>query len=126
MNVSSLNKIFGNHAQNLGQALNLTSRRSGLIAQNLANVNVPGYKRQDIDFSVDPMDDEGNSSGSGIKELNQKFGLNQSASIRIDGNSVDVETEVMSMAEMELRYQLMSEITSRYFSGLKSVIREGR
>lgn len=124
--MSSLNKIFGNHAQNLNQALNLTSRRSGLLAQNLANVNVPDYKRQDIDFAVDPMGDDGSSSGSGPKELNQKFGINQGGSIRIDGNSVDLETEVMSIAEMEVRYQLMSEITSRYFSGLKSVIREGR
>ena len=47
-------------------------------------------------------------------------------SVRIDGNSVDLEKEVMSIAETQLRYELLTEMTSRYFSGIKSVIREGK
>ena len=46
-------------------------------------------------------------------------------SLRIDGNNVDMEYEVMSIANTETRYNTLTELTSRYFSGLKNVIREG-
>ncbi len=32
----------------------------------------------------------------------------------------------MAIAESELRYQTLTEMTNRYFTGLKSVIREGK
>jgi flagellar basal-body rod protein FlgB len=51
---------------------------------------------------------------------------NNDSSLRLDGNNVDVEREVMSIAETEHRFNALTEMTSRYFSGLKSVIREGR
>lgn len=47
-------------------------------------------------------------------------------SVRVDGSSVDLEKEVMSIAETQLRYEMLTEMTSRYFRGLKEVIREGR
>lgn len=47
-------------------------------------------------------------------------------SVRLDGNSVDLENEVLSMTETQLRYELLSEMTSRHFRGLKDVIKEGR
>jgi flagellar basal-body rod protein FlgB len=92
---------------------------------NLANVNTPGYKRQDSDFHIlleDSMDN--------FDEVvaNRKIGAmrGSKSSLRIDGNNVDMEYEVMSIANTETRYNTLTELTSRYFSGLKSVIREGR
>ena len=41
-------------------------------------------------------------------------------------NGVDLEKEVMSLAETELRYQALTDMTSGYFSGMKNVIREGK
>ena len=45
---------------------------------------------------------------------------------RVDGNSVDLEKEVTAISETELRYDMLSEMTGRFFSGLKNVIREGK
>ncbi len=110
--------------------MSLTSQRAGLLSRNLANVNVPGYKREDIDVAITPETESNPGDFTpNLHKMNAKFGrdkTNSGQSIRIDGNSVDLENEVMSIAEMEMRYQLLSEITSRYFQGLKSVIREGR
>ena len=47
-------------------------------------------------------------------------------SVRVDGSSVDLEKEVMSVSETQLRYEMLTEMTSRYFRGIKNVIREGR
>lgn len=48
------------------------------------------------------------------------------SNVRVDGSSVNLETEIQSMTETQLRYEMLTELTSRYFGGLQSVIREGR
>lgn len=119
--MSTLDKLFGPHSSNLQRALSQTSQRHSLLVENLANVNVPGYKRKDIDFGIEL--DEATSGG----KLSTRSGVRTSpGSVRIDGNSVDMEQEVASLGETELRYEMLTELTSRYFSGLKTVIREGR
>ncbi len=122
-----LGKLLGNHSVNLERALDRTSQRSSMLTRNLSNVNVPGYKREDMDFGI-ALDGEKGKPGDRLKELQRRSGINEggSGAIRIDGNSVDLETEVMSITEMQVRYQLLAEMTSRHFSGIKNVIREGR
>lgn len=115
-----LSSLFGPHARNLERAMDRTTQRFGLLSDNLGNANVSGYKRKDVDF--------------GVELENAERGLNRfsdpvqsgAGSIRVDGNSVDMEKEVVALAETEMRFQLLTEMTSRYFSGLKNVIKEGR
>lgn len=114
--VRMLDQLFGNNPANMERALSRASLRHELLSKNLANVNTPGYKRQDVDFAM-VLD----------QEVDRRTAIRTDrGSIRTDGNSVDLEQEVVAMAETELRYQMLTEVTSRYFSGLKNVIREGR
>lgn len=121
-----LGKLFGAHSNNLERALGRTTQRHSLLTENLANVNVPGYRRKDVDFAV-VLDGQTARPGERINALRSKLtGSATGTAQRIDGNSVDLEKEVMAIAESELRYQMLSELTSRHFSGLKSAIKEGR
>ena len=126
--VAYLDNIFGPTSERLNKAMNLATERQGMLMKNLANVNVPNYKREDMDFHLQLQDAMG---GQG-DEIDQAFmrgkarNDNNNSSLRLDGNTVDVEREVMSIAETEHRFNALTEMTSRYFSGLKSVIREGR
>lgn len=115
-----IDKLLGPHADNLQRALSRTSDRFGLLSNNLANVNTPGYKRRDMDFGI-VLEGELNRG-----ERNQQGIQISDHAIRRDGNSVNLEQEVAAIAETEARYRLLTEMSSRYFSGLKSVIREGR
>ncbi len=122
--MSKLDGLFGSHLGNLERSLDRTTLRQGLIANNIANVNTPGYKRKDVDFGIELNKAMGDSSTQLIgndADIKTTYGSN-----RRDGNSVDLEGEVVHMAETENRYRLLSEMTTRYFNGLKSVIREGR
>lgn len=121
-----LAKIFGPQSRNLQQAMDLTSKRHSLLTKNLSNVNVQGYKREDMDFATQLEEEEGKTGMSLSSMGSGKNPAGSGRSIRIDGNSVDLETEVMQIAEMEMRYQAISEMTSRYFGGLQSVIKDGR
>ncbi len=113
-----LDRLFSPHLANLQNALNRTSERQALLTQNLANVNVPNYKRQDIDFGITLQQEMGRFGEPGPRT--------DKASVRPDGNSVDLEREVFAIAETEMRYQVLTDATAGYFSGLKSAIKEGR
>ena len=117
-----LDNLFGPHSRNLERALDRTTTRHTLLSENLANVNTPGYKRQDIDFGMTLEQEMGrgqSGDSSGARKTDR-------GSIRVDGSSVDLETEVAALAETELRYQMLTELSARYFRGLENVIREGR
>lgn len=120
-----LNKLFGTHTANLSNSLDRTTLRQKLLASNLANIDTPGYKRRDVDFGIElKKADDVIRTGNSIR--NRPPIRTENSSIRTDGNSVDLEREVYGIAETELRYQLLSDMTSKYFRGLRNVIREGR
>ncbi len=119
-----LEGLFGPHLGNLNRSMKQASLRHSLVSQNMANVNTPGYKRRDIDFGIALETAEGKLKGNRLhpdSEIKVSTG-----SIRRDGNSVDLESEVAAMAETEFRYRLMTDMTTRYFSGLRNVIRGGQ
>lgn len=121
-----LDNLFGPHLDNLQRALSRTAERHSLLTTNLANLNTPGYKRQDLDFSI-TLDEETGKATARLEEFRRATNPNSDdTSIRTDGNNVDLEKEVMSIAETELRYQALADFTSQYFGNLRSVIREGR
>lgn len=120
-----LDALFGKHAVNLERGLDKASMRQSLLTANISNVNTPGYKRRDLNMNVALAETPGNSRfESMLSERRQRE--TEHTSIRIDGNNVDMERETFAIAETELRYQLLTDLTNRYFSGLKNVIREGR
>lgn len=114
-----LENLFGNHLDHLQKGMGLATRRQSLLTNNLANVNTPGYKRQDIDFNVQL--DEASERFARFSSSNQRGG-----SLRLDGNNVDLEQEIVAIAETELRYSALADMTAGYFAGLKYVIREGK
>jgi flagellar basal-body rod protein FlgB len=122
--VAYLENLFGSHADRLERSLDRTSMRQSMLVKNLANVNTPGYKRQDTDFNI-TLENEMDEFDVAFNRGHLRNDTNQS-SLRLDKNNVDMEHEVMSIAETETRFGALTELTSRYFSGLKSVIREGR
>lgn len=121
--VSLINHLFGSHGANLNNAMDRTSRRFGVLSNNMANINVPNYKRQDMNFAIQLEEASGRTAPSSLNAIDQE---EQDGEIRVDGSTVDLEKEVVSIAETEARYNMLAEMTSRYFSGLKNVIREGR
>ena len=125
--VATLDNIFGPNLANFQNALGRTTQRHAMLSNNLANVNTPGFKRKDTDFSIILQQEL-----TPAKERMQSFreqkaqAASDQTSIRVDGNNVDLEHEVMGIAETELRYEALTDMTSNYFAGIKSAIREGR
>lgn len=116
----------------INKALDGSWQKNNTIANNIANVNTPGYKRQTVNFE-DVLRSELNKSNSvKMKLTNQghmdpsypgeiKVETIQNTSYRVDDNNVDIDVENAEMAKNTLYYNaLVSSINGQY-SRLKSV-----
>jgi flagellar basal-body rod protein FlgB len=123
-----LDSLYSPSLDAMQHAMSLATKRETLLHANLANANTPGFKRKDIDFNVSLDEALGNPSPAHINDLTQQTrqALSDQTSITADGNNVDMEREVQGIAETQLRYSALSQMTVSYFSDLKSAIREGK
>ncbi|MGP3777322.1 flagellar basal body rod protein FlgB [Halanaerobium saccharolyticum] len=117
-------------------ALAGSARRGELIANNLANVSTPGYKRQDIDFKSALKKEMDSASSVELKTTQnnhlafsrQYSAVQNSENSRIsrnDGNSVDIEVEMAELAKNSIYYNVMTNRAAGHFSTLNQVIQQG-
>jgi flagellar basal-body rod protein FlgB len=126
-----LDGLFSPQLNSMQTAMGLATKRQSLLTANLANVNVAGYKRKDISFELALQETMGGPEaqlGANFREMQDAANQRASdqTSIRVDGNNVDMEKEVMSIADTQLRFDALTTMTSDYFNGLKAAIREGK
>lgn len=110
--------------------------RENVITNNLANVDTPGYKRQDVAFSGVLERELG--KGKYYQTLAKRVrGLNShledldvdsytdaaNFSYRLDRNNVDVDTENVELASEQLKYQLLTGSISSEFKRLQVVLK---
>lgn len=111
----------------LDKAADASWLRNEAISNNIANVDTPGYKRQDVSFETELSKALGNFQYKSMDEkvaaakktsLNpQPFTDYSGYSYRLDGNNVDIDQENVYLAENQLKYQgliagLKSEFTN--------------
>jgi flagellar basal-body rod protein FlgB len=118
------------------RALAGSARRGELIANNLANVSTPGYKRQDIDFKSALKKEMGSASSVSLKTTSNNHlpFSRQYASVkssqnnrnnRNDENSVDIDVEMAELAKNSIYYNVMTNRAAGHFSTLNQVIQQG-
>lgn len=123
------------------KALDAAWTRNEVIAQNIANVDTPGYKAKTVRFEEyleDALDKDGfkgnmtdsrhiKIGGGNLDKASIKVTTeNNNLSTRLDGNNVDIESEMASLAKNDIRYSTITQSVNSGFARLKSVIREGR
>lgn len=117
----------------LGRAADAAWQRNEIIANNMSNVNTPGYKRKDIDFESRLRQALGSSryeevdtkvaraAGSNLKGRVYTDAAN--FSYRLDGNNVDIDTEGVKLAANQIKYNGLYDSINQEFSNLKLVMR---
>ncbi len=112
------------------------------IVNNLANLDTPNFKRTVVSFQDKLKDALTVNPPSALWRTNPKhFPIPQSVSLenfkpdvqtisdtigRNDGNNVDLEMESGLLAENNLLYNSLADVTGRYFNLLKHSVTEGR
>jgi flagellar basal-body rod protein FlgB len=131
---SRLDAHLGVHAQ----ALTLRSKRSEVLAANLANADTPNYRARDIDFKSALAAASGQKTAGGVQlattqsghigpkgvngtitpELKYRTPLAPS----LDGNTVDAQLEQAAFAENTVRYQATLNFLNAKFRSLMTAI----
>jgi flagellar basal-body rod protein FlgB len=111
----------------LSMALDATWKRNKVISENIANVDTPGYKRKEVSFESYMERALKSNSPQEIEKLRRTepkvYTENQQLNYRIDGNNVDVDTEMVYLAENQLRYNTLVSQVNYNFERLKAVIK---
>lgn len=125
------------------RAMDHAAARQRLLANNLANVNTPGYLRYDLPFpalltqvqnrAVELAQQHGiptppmprGAERTPLLSAN-RLPVPMPTAMRTDGNTVDLEHEMAALVENELRYAMLVRIAGGQIRGLLEAIRGGR
>jgi len=125
----------------LEKSLDAAWLRNEVISQNIANVDTPNYKKKTVAFeeflnnAISDSSFKGNTTdkrhipigGSDIDSVDIKVTQeNSNLSTRIDGNNVDIESEMAAQAKNGITYNTLIQSLSTGYNRIKSAIREGK
>lgn len=117
----------------LDRAADAAWQRNEAISNNIANVDTPGYKRQDVAFESVLQKALGNNRYQSMDDKVANVNLGRlhgrsyvdyaNYSYRLDGNNVDIENENVMLAENQLKYQGLISSINQEFTNLKTVMK---
>lgn len=116
----------------LSKSADASWKRETVLANNIANVDTPNYKRKDVDFESVLERELGRSKYTTLDSKVADIHLDHLAadtytdysgySYRLDGNNVDIDNEEVELASEQLRYMGLTDSISQEISRLKSVM----
>lgn len=104
--------------------------RNSILANNIANVSTPNYKRKDVQFETYLMSSlaggdslDSNVANVELDELEPTTYVDESnLSYRLDGNNVDINTESSELAKNQLRYYTLLDSMTQEFGRIKTAL----
>ena len=101
--------------------------KQNVISNNIANVDTPGYKSQEVKFENLLSEAVSNSGDiSNLEVPNAVIIKNEDTSVRVDGNNVDIDTENLELYRTQIQYEYMVQKLSDQYSNIKIAIMEGK
>lgn len=99
------------------------SARQQAIADNVANVETPGYRAKVVDFETSLR--EALSGGTNPGTVDPVMRKSTAAPLP-NGNNVQIDQEMVAMTETNLRYELAIQAMNSKFAVLRSSIQAPR
>lgn len=130
--------MLGSGFHRLKSALIAREQMQSSITSNIANADTPNYKADSRNFADFLSARDSSGSHSKAATTNPRHIADTSASSRLggniyqqedsrkmDGNSVDIQTEMARMSENQLMHELSMKMISGKLSGILNAIKEG-
>jgi flagellar basal-body rod protein FlgB len=116
----------------LTERLKFLSARTGVIAENIANADTPGFVARDLQAPrttrssaiLKVSDPRHVASSGGSRNIRAEAAPDPEASI--NGNEVSIETQMMKLSETRMDYQLASTIYRKSVELVRLAARGGR
>lgn len=131
-------KVFDRSLEALSKTLDLRSEKQVIISANIANSDTPGYQVQELNFESAlakalTLDESPiarthaghRGSGGPIAEVRGEIANQINDVVREDGNTVDRDAEMASLAENQLLYTAAADLLKKKLALLKYSITDG-
>lgn len=131
-------RLFGSPIVSaLKKGLEGATVRHQAIANNIANVSTPGYKRQEVSFEKElweALQQAGDGHNnvqarqslaavSALQSVRPEIGVDKATSVRIDRNTVDIDREMVEMMKNSGKHAQRAELLNRIYGQIKQAIR---
>ena len=122
-------RLFDQAIDRLTRGLEFTSRRHEVLTKNVANLETPGYRAQDVAFddylnAMRPAATDGSMPGPatapGEPEAQVVYASDGPA--RDDGNDVNLDHQMARLAENTLFNQTLVNLLTARFNAMKQAI----
>ena len=121
-----------NYIDVLTKAADASWLREEVLSNNIANVDTPDYKRNEVDFESVLERELGMSKYEMLDFKVKNIHMNHltatvyedatNYSYRLDGNNVDIDTENVELASEQIKYQGLTSSITHEMTRLKSVM----
>ena len=117
----------------LSSFLDVQSRRAEVVAGNVANADTPGFAAKELDFADHLRRAAGDAlaprkAGDQATSFTEHLRVVEQtpSAIGIDGNTVDVQREMSTLADANMRFLTGTQLLQSRMRTLRTAIREGR
>lgn len=124
----------------LEQGLNASWKRNKIIAENIANIDTPGFKASRVEFesiladALEGMVIQGKKTRKGhmdigpgsISSIQPVVRQDTKTTMRMDGNNVDIDREMVELAENIIRFNAQAQLISKELGRIRTAVQEGR
>jgi flagellar basal-body rod protein FlgB len=126
----------------LERSLDAAQLRQKVLANNIANIDTPNFKRSDVSFDallqsylgdpVQPLSGRRTNPRHlpiGVGDLDQlqpAVVQETDTTVQANGNNVDIDSEMTQLAQNQIKYNALITQLNHQFSLLSTAINEGR
>lgn len=118
----------------LAATLDYQLERQNVLAANLANVDTPAFRARDLvrsdafgeELAVQLSATEPDHLGAAPRGVDARVVVDRSCAPGSDGNSVDLDREVVKISANHLRYDAVSRLTTAKLGQLLWAVSDGR
>jgi|LFRM01.1.fsa_nt_gb flagellar basal-body rod protein FlgB len=124
----------------LEKSLNVSALRYEVIANNLANIDTPGFKKSYVVFEEilqDALENKKSISirrthpghfgiSDRIEEIQPRVEKDTQTSLRLEGNNVDIEDEMIQLVMNSVNHNFAVQRLNSKLAAMRYVISDGR
>lgn len=136
-----MSQLLDRTARSLGAAINYRQLRQNVTSANIANAETPGYKAKIVEFEealdraltneatgpgLETVDGDHFSVGKGpISNVRADVYDNPDINVSPDGNTVNLEKEMVTLAENSVLYKAAIQLMNKKLAQLKYASNDG-
>ncbi len=110
----------------LSEHLRFLGERQGVLAGNLANLDTPGFRARDLEFTERLDRIVGEDGVRSTMSFETELITHDDEVPDADGNTVSLETQIAHMNENTLQFRSLAELLSRRIGLLRYAANDGR